>query len=75
MKKKIEIEQLTNTDGPMNAVALEDARTYLGLDGKEELTIDEFRALRAKKKKIITSTKKMDRKISREAIRTSKRKD
>lgn len=75
MKKKIGAAQLAETDGPMNAVALDDARTYLGLDGKEELTVDEFRALRAKKRKIITSTKKMDRKISREAIRTTKRND
>lgn len=75
MKKKLEADQLAETEGPMNSVALDDARTYLGLDGKEELTVDEFRALRAKKKKIITSSKKLDRRVSHEVTRQAKRED
>lgn len=69
MKKKLEIEDLTVTEGPMNAVALETARAYLGLQHKEYLTPEEERSVRAKKKKIVVATKKMDRRVDREISR------
>lgn len=49
----------------MNAVAIDDARAYLGFQNRTHLTPDEERTLRAKKKKIVTATKKMDRRVSR----------
>jgi hypothetical protein len=73
MKKRLTAEELIATDGPMNAVALEDARYYLGFETKSELTVDEGRRLRAKKNKIVNSSKKMERKASRELTRRSDR--
>jgi hypothetical protein len=73
MKKRLTTEDITATDGPMNAVAKDDAMYYLGYGAKEELTVDEGRALRAKKNKIVTSSKKMERKVSREATRLANR--
>jgi len=76
MKKRIEIAQIIETDGPMNSVAKEDAYSYLGLDETdEEISISDHKALRAKKKKIVTSSKKLDRKISRETLRKVNRID
>jgi hypothetical protein len=68
MIKRLNPEFLADTDGPMNSVALEDARNYLHLDNAE-LTILEEKALRARKRKIVTSSKKQDRKYSRELTR------
>ena len=51
MKKRLEKEQLEELTGPMNAVAMDDATTYLGFDGKDELTPVEEKLIRAKKKK------------------------
>jgi hypothetical protein len=53
----------------MNSVALDDAAAYLGIDDQDELTIDQARQLRAKKRKIVTSSKKMERRVSREVTR------
>jgi len=57
----------------MNAIAQADARTYLGLDGHDQLTAIEERQLRAKKRKIVTSTKKMERRMDRELTRQANR--
>lgn len=57
----------------MNAVALDDARAYLGLTGQEILTQEQQRQLRAKKKKIITASKKLERRIDRVITRHSDR--
>jgi hypothetical protein len=57
----------------MNAVALEEARAFLGLTGTGPLTPDQERQLRAKKKKIITSSKKRERRIDRELTRRADR--
>lgn len=73
MRKKIDDERLKETEGPMNAVALDDALTYLGLDYCTTLTPVEERALRAKKKKIVTSTKKQDRRAARELTKRANR--
>jgi hypothetical protein len=73
MKKRLSAEDLTANDGPMNSVAKDDALYYLGLENKEELTVDEGRALRAKKNKIVTASKKMERKVSREVTRRANR--
>jgi len=73
MKKRLTVEELIATDGPMNSVALEDAMYYLGLETNSELTVDEGRKLRAKKNKIVNSSKKMERKASRELTRRSDR--
>jgi len=57
----------------MNAVALDDARAYLGLEDRTHLTPVEEKQIRAKKKKIVTSTKKMDRRVNRELTRHANR--
>jgi len=57
----------------MNAVAIDDARVYLGLVDRTNLTPVEERHLRAKKRKIVTSTKKMDRRVSRVLTRHADR--
>ncbi len=59
----------------MNAVAIDDARAYLGLEDQARLTPIEERQLRAKKKKIVTSSKKMERRIDRELTRHADRLD
>lgn len=59
----------------MNAVAQDDAMVYLGLDNRTYLTPIEEKALRAKKKKIVKSSKKLDRRIDRELTRRSDRLD
>lgn len=59
----------------MNAVAMDDARAYLGFQNRTYLTPDEERTLRAKKKKIVTSSKKMERRISRLLTRRADRID
>jgi hypothetical protein len=69
MKKKLDPDELVAPEGPMNAVALADAMVYLNLNPYAELTPEQEIALRAKKKKIVTSTKKMDRRIDREIRR------
>lgn len=71
MKKRLENQELTATEGPMNAVALDDAMVYLGLDNTEGLTEVQEKTLRAKKKKIVKSSKKQDRRVSRELQRRS----
>ena len=75
MKKRIDMEQMTETTGPMNPVALDDAITYLGFEGKTTLTPVEEKLVRAKKKKIVKSSKKMDRRIDRELTRRADRLD
>lgn len=69
MRKKLDNESLTEVEGPMNAVALDDALVYLDLHDKTHLDPLEEKAVRAKKKKIVTSSKKMDRRVSREITR------
>jgi hypothetical protein len=73
MKKRLEMDEILATEGPMNAVALEDARVYLGLENRRYLTVEEEQALRAKKRKIVTSTKKLERRIDRELTRLADR--
>ena len=75
MKKKIEDKDLTETEGPMNAVAMDDAKAYLGLENRTNLTPVEEKQLRAKKKKIVTSSKKMERRFDRELTRRADRLD
>jgi len=59
----------------MNQVATDDAKAYLGLEGRRSLTPIEEKHLRAKKKKIVTSTKKLERRVSREVTRRADRLD
>lgn len=59
----------------MNAVARDDAAAYLGLADREILTPLQYRQLKAKKKKIITSSKKTDRRVDRELTRRADRLD
>jgi hypothetical protein len=67
------MDEILATEGPMNAVALEDARVYLGLENRQTLTVEEAQALRAKKRKIVTSSKKLERRIDRELTRSADR--
>lgn len=73
MKKRLTDEDLTETYGPMNAVAQDDAKAYLGLEDRAHLTPIEERQLRAKKRKIVTSSKKLERRIDRELTRRADR--
>jgi hypothetical protein len=57
----------------MNAVAQDDAKVYLGLEDRAYLTPIEERQLRAKKRKIVTSSKKLERRIDRELTRRADR--
>jgi hypothetical protein len=75
MKKKLNIDDLIETEGPMNAVALDDAMSYLGIVSTEDLTVIEQRKLRAKKQKIVNSSKKMERRVSHEITRKVNRLD
>jgi len=75
MKKKLNIDDLIETEGPMNAVALDDAMVYLGIVSTEDLTVIEQRKLRAKKQKIVNSSKKMERRVSHEITRKVNRLD
>jgi hypothetical protein len=59
----------------MNAVALDDAAAYLGFSDLTELTIEQARQLRAKKRKIVTASKKMERKVSKLLTRHADRLD
>jgi len=59
----------------MNAVALDDAMSYLGIVSTEDLTVIEQRKLRAKKQKIVNSSKKMERRVSHEITRKVNRLD
>lgn len=70
-KKKFSIDDLSETEGPMNSVAKEDAIHYTGapevkhlsdLDSRSE------RAVRAKKQKIKKTTKKADRRLKKQII-------
>jgi hypothetical protein len=75
MKKRLKTEELIETEGPMNAVALDDAAAYLGFSDLTELTIEQARQLRAKKRKIVTASKKMERKVSKLLTRHADRLD
>ncbi len=59
----------------MNAVALDDACAYLGIVNKSDLTVDQERHLRAKKSKIVTASKKMERRVSRVLTRRANQVD
>lgn len=59
----------------MNAVAMDDAKAYLGLENRTNLTPVEEKHLRAKKKKIVTSSKKMERRFDRELTKRADRLD
>jgi hypothetical protein len=75
MKKRLTTEDLTTTEGPMNAVALDDAKCYLGFGEETPLTPIEEKQVRNKKHKIVTATKKMGRRVSKEVTRRAKRLD
>jgi|AntRauMFilla1563_2_1112583.scaffolds.fasta_scaffold47167_2 threonyl-tRNA synthetase len=69
MKKNITKQDFDETVGPMNAVALEDAIAYVGVDLQKQLTHDDVSQVLAKKKKIVKSDVKHQRMISKTAIR------
>lgn len=68
MHKKITADEYEELKGPMNAVSKDDAMHYAGVEGKaeEDLDPDEARAVRAKKQKLVTSTKKHDRHLNKQ---------
>lgn len=67
--KRITQEDLTETEGPMNNVASEDALVYAKVDPNRPLDIHKQRQVRAKKQKIKKSSKKADRRINKNIIR------
>lgn len=66
MRKILTTDDFEEIEGAMNPIAEDDAMVYLGLDNKDTLTPEEERWVRAKKHKIVTSSKKKHRRISRE---------
>jgi len=65
MRKKISEDEFEETTGPMNATAKYDAVVYANVEHKKELDIHDERAIRAKKEKLIRSSKKHDRTVSK----------
>jgi len=66
--KKINIDELDVTIGPMNSVAKFDALSYSGLPDNTDLDLldpHHSREVRAKKKKMVRSTVKQDRSLAR----------
>lgn len=71
-KKKFEDQDHDSTMGPMNSVSKDDALVWAGAPPVKHLSkldSDLQREVRAKKQKAVQSTKKNDRRISKELIK------
>lgn len=67
--KKVNTEDLTVTEGPMNNVASEDARVYANVDENRPLDNKRKRIVVAKKQKIKKSSKKADRRVNKNLLK------
>lgn len=67
-KKKFDPESLEETVGPMNDVAKADAMAYARADENRPLDKHKEREVRAKKQQIKKSTKKTERRLSKQII-------
>ena len=71
-KKKFNKEVLSDTHGPMNSVSKDDALVFVGIKGVKHLSKLDAEAKRevlAKKRKLVNSTKKQDRRNSKNIIK------
>ena len=71
-KKKFNKEVLSDTHGPMNSVSKDDALVFVGIKGAKHLSKLDAEAKRevlAKKRKLVNSTKKQDRRDSKNIIK------
>ena len=69
MKKQLELEDLIKTNEPMNSIAYDDAMYFLGFDNHTCLSPVERKKVRAKKRKIITAYKKLNRRVGKEILK------
>ena len=69
--KKVENHDIEDLHGPMNSVAKEDAKIWTGLEHKKEseYELHEHRTVVAKKQKAKKSSKKQDRRISKQLVK------
>lgn len=69
--KRIKDQDIEDTHGPMNSVAKDDAKVWAGVDHKDESEYDEdeHRVVVAKKQKAKKSSKKLDRRISKQLVK------
>lgn len=67
-KKKFDLHELEETVGPMNEVAKADALVYTGVKDPEHMNEYERRTIAIKKQKIKKTTKKSDRRMSKQII-------
>lgn len=71
-RKKFQIQDLEDIHGPMNSVAKDDALAWAGAPPVKHLSkldAELEREVRAKKKKAKTSSKKYDRRISKNILK------
>lgn len=70
--KKFNNKVLNDTLGPMNSVSKDDALAFLGIKGVKhlsKLSAEAKREVLAKKRKLVNSTKKQDRRNSKSIIK------
>jgi hypothetical protein len=70
--KKFNTKDLNDTHGPMNSVSKDDALAYVGVKGVKHLSkldAELKREVLAKKRKLVNSTKKQDRRDSKRIIK------
>ena len=70
--KKFNTKVLSDTHGPMNSVSKDDALAYVGVKGVKHLSkldAELKREVLAKKRKLVNSTKKQDRRDSKRIIK------
>tara|TARA_B100001057_G_scaffold481281_1_gene555144 strand:- start:466 stop:705 length:240 start_codon:yes stop_codon:yes gene_type:complete len=70
--KKFNKAVLSDTLGPMNSVSKDDALAFVGVSNVkhlDNLNVETKREVLAKKRKLVTSTKKQERRISKDIIK------
>ena len=71
-RKKFSNKVLSDTIGPMNSVSKDDALAFVGVKGVKHLSkldAELKREVLAKKRKLVNSTKKQDRRDSKNIIK------
>lgn len=69
MRKKVDKSDFDQNFGSMDKVSIFEALSYTGLDDKKFLNPDEFRTVMNKKKKMVRSDIKRQRKMSKVATK------
>ena len=65
MRKKISEADFEEIEGAMNKTSIYDAYVYAGVDGKNGITIDEYRTVISKKNKLVRSDIKHQRNLDK----------